>query len=204
MQSLEAYIRNSVVTLLSKQQRTLFPQPSESTLWTIDISATTLGTLLGPGGIVEEESLRLESSVDASREQPTTQAGIGSELKHPLVRQTELSIDITPLDKLDLLTVRQGSLTTLTLDASTIAPVQVGPVIIQLKYMVGKNGGVGSKLGCNLEWLTQEDADAAKYNKYVCIIDADTLDNGVSILVSNLEGLCIATGGNLVKLEIQS
>ncbi|KAH8719844.1 hypothetical protein HC256_000262 [Beauveria bassiana] len=192
------------VTLLSKQRRTLFPQPSESTLWTMDISATTLGTLLGPGGIVEEESLRLESSVDASREQPTTQAGIGAELEHPLVGQTESSIDIAPLDKLDLLTVRQGSLTTLTLDASTIAPVQAGPVIIQLEYTVGKNGGVGSKLGCNLEWLTREDADAAKDNKNMCIIDAESLDDGVAIPVSNLEGLCISTGGNLVKLEIKS
>ncbi|OAA45713.1 hypothetical protein ISF_09581 [Cordyceps fumosorosea ARSEF 2679] len=108
----------------------------------MDISATTLGTQLGPGKMTEVGSPRLESCVDTSRERPATQAASGSEPEHPLVGQTESSIDVAPLDKLDLLAVRQGSLTTLSLGASTIAPVQAGPAIIQLEYTVGKNGGM--------------------------------------------------------------
>lgn len=99
--------------------------------------------------------------------------------------------------------VRQGSLTTLTLDASTITLVQARPVIIQLENTVGKNGGVGSKLECSLEGLTREDADTAKDNKNLCIIDAESSDDGVAIPVSSLEDLCIATGGSLAKLEIK-
>lgn len=48
---------------------TRFPQLSESTLWAMDVSATTL------------ESPRLESSVGTSREPSTPQAVIGLELE---------------------------------------------------------------------------------------------------------------------------
>lgn len=92
----------------------------------------------------------------------------------------------------------------LTLGASTIAPVQAGPVLIQLEYTVGKNGGVGSKLRCNLEWLTREDAETVRDNKDICIVYAGSLNDGVTISISNLGALCIATGRNLVKLEIKS
>ncbi|TQW00830.1 hypothetical protein IF1G_00761 [Cordyceps javanica] len=133
--TLESYIRNSATTLLLRQRRTLFPQPSESTK--MDISATTLGALLGPEGM-GEEPLRLEFSV--------------YELElTPAAGRTESSSDILPsLDKLDLLTVRQGRIAMLAPDASTIAPVQAGSLFIQLKY-TEKNRGVGSELGNNSE-----------------------------------------------------
>ena len=72
------------------------------------------------------------------------------------------------------------------------------------KYIVGKNVGVGSKLRCNLGWLTREDAETAKDNKDICIVNAESLKDGVTIPGSNLGALCIATGRNLVRLEINS
>lgn len=101
--------------------------------------------------------------------------------------QTDSSINVAPLlDKLDLFTVRQGSMARLTLGALTIAPVQAGPLFIQLEYTVGKNGGVGSELGCNLKWLTREDVDAAKDNENIYIVDVESLDDRVTIPASNL------------------
>ncbi|KAK2590891.1 hypothetical protein QQS21_011428, partial [Conoideocrella luteorostrata] len=169
-------------TLLLRQQslqRTLFPQPSERPLWTIEISATTLGTLPRPGGMMEESS-RPEFSVHISQEQATTQA-TGSELE-PL--PIESNIDVALLsDKLDLLTA--------------------DPILVQREYTVGKNGDIGSKLGCNLEWLTREDAEAAMYNKIVYIIDAESLDDGVPIPVSNLRGSMYRHGQELAQIGNQ-
>lgn len=108
------------------------------------------------------------------------------------------------MDKLDLLTVQRGGMAMLTLSTSTIAPVQAGPILIQLEYTVGKNRVVGSKLVYNLEWLTREDEVAAKENTNTCIVDAASLDDGVAIPISNLEALCIATSGNMVRLEVKS
>lgn len=73
VQSLEAYIRDSAATLLLRQRKTLFPQPSESTLWTMNISATTFSTINVPGYVVGDQ-LRPDSSMHTSREPPTTQA----------------------------------------------------------------------------------------------------------------------------------
>ncbi|TQV90528.1 hypothetical protein IF1G_10851 [Cordyceps javanica] len=202
VQSLEAYVRNSAAALLLRQRRTLFPQPSESTLWTMNDSATTFGRIILPEDVVEEP-LRPESSIYTSREPQTTQAEIGSEFDAMPDGQTDSSINGAPLlDNLDLLTIQQGKIATLSVRAFTIAPVQAGPLFIQLEYTVGKNRGVGPELGCSVEWLAQKNADAAKKNKTVCIVDAESLNDEVTISAADLEALYIATSGNLVKLEI--
>lgn len=119
--------------------------------------------------------------------------------------QTDSSINVAPLlDKLDILTIRQGKMAMISVGASTIAPVQAGPLFIQLEYTVGENGGVGSELGCSVEWLAQEDADIAKYDENMYIVDVESLIDGVTIPAANLEALYVATSRNLVRLEIKS
>lgn len=202
VQSLEAFIRDSAATLLLRQRRTFFPQPSESTLWTMDLSATTLSTINVPEDILEEPPSP-ELSIHSSRGSLATQAEIGSMFEAAPDGQTDSSINGAPLlEKLDLLTIRQGKMATLSVGASTIAPVQAGPLFVQLEYTVGKNGGVGPELGCSVEWLAQEDADAVKRDKNVYIVDAEFLNDEVAISGGNSEALYIATSGNLVKLEI--
>lgn len=72
--------------------------------------------------VIIEELPRLDFNVYTTR--LTTQAITGSEFEPTLVGQVKLSINIAPLlNKLNLLTVRQGKMAMLTLGASTVAPV---------------------------------------------------------------------------------
>ncbi|KAJ2982645.1 hypothetical protein NQ176_g1247 [Zarea fungicola] len=203
LQTLESYIRSSVTTLLSRQRRTLFPQPSESTLWTMGDSATTAGSLPRPG-IMLEELQRRESSVNTSEELPSIQATIASEPVAAPVERTESSKNAAILcHRMDLFTALQGSTAMVAISTSGVAGVQAGSLFIQLEYTVGKNGVVGSTLECSLEWLTREDANAVMDNKDMYIVDVESLDGGLTIPGPNLKALCIATGGNIVKLSLR-
>ncbi|KAE8440473.1 hypothetical protein EG329_007439 [Mollisiaceae sp. DMI_Dod_QoI] len=48
-------IRNSLITLLSRQKKTVYPDPTESTLLTLSVSESTLGSLALPEVVMEEE-----------------------------------------------------------------------------------------------------------------------------------------------------
>jgi hypothetical protein len=65
------YIRNSLTTLLSRQQKTVYPDPAESTLMTLPLSVSTLSSLaLSESVIKNEEVLHPQSLIPSETDRP--------------------------------------------------------------------------------------------------------------------------------------
>ncbi len=147
-----------------------------------------------------------ESSASNSRESQlttTAQVATASDNRPALVEQRGASIsDVALLHRSKLLTIQQGTATTVALGDRSAAPVQAGLLLVQLEYTVDEKGDAKSKLTCTLEWLTREDADAAKENENEYIVEVETLDGVLTIPALYLQAFCIATRGSLVRLKI--
>jgi hypothetical protein len=74
--ALEDLIKDSLKILLSRQKKTIYPDPNESTLLTLPLSTSTLRT-----SALAEATEREEAS--AKTLQPTTQPGFGNTRYHP-------------------------------------------------------------------------------------------------------------------------
>ncbi|KAE9373333.1 hypothetical protein N431DRAFT_504021 [Stipitochalara longipes BDJ] len=61
-------INNSLTTLLSRQQQTVYPDPPESTLLTLPVSASTLRSLALPEAVTKEEREVLQPQIPRSSE----------------------------------------------------------------------------------------------------------------------------------------
>jgi hypothetical protein len=57
---LESHIRNSLATLFSRQQKTVYPDPNESTLLTLPVSVSTLRSLALTEAVIEDEKRVLQ------------------------------------------------------------------------------------------------------------------------------------------------
>ncbi|PHH79217.1 hypothetical protein CDD80_5384 [Ophiocordyceps camponoti-rufipedis] len=192
-QTLERQIRLSVKTLLSRQKKTVYPQPSESTLWTIQPSATTVN------GADEDDERLLDRAdgLDDDAELPC--AGIAVitprlksnskwlEKEVPLVENPMKSTVYTAVqDQPQVSILQPGEAISAAVRAGHSSVFfEAWPLRLQIEYTTGPNHNNQEKgepkLDCGIEWLGQEDADCIKDDETAVIINAESLDDALPV-----------------------
>ena len=204
VQSLESHIRTSIDTLLSRKCKTMYRQPSESTLWTMKASVTTASTILDPADGEKETarwpkpSANLGQSMLATVSQPDAKQTAAASIEGVETGVRAITMRHRP----NLITLQPGTNSTVTFYAPGAAPVLAGRLLVQLEYTVGRSGHIESRVDCALEWLAREDADAMKNDGDAYIVHAESLDGEITIPAEKIKALYIATGEDVVKLDL--
>ena len=159
------YIRNSLTTLLSRQQKTVYPDPPESTLLTLPVSVSTLRSLALPEAVFKKEGEVLQPQTPNPSEtdklpfifsnpkalsepsertpsaSPTARAGdVLIQPSNDITSQTlpsprRLSSDSTSVDNYTLL---QGQILSKGVEVNHASPLyDAGHLEVQIEYSTG-------------------------------------------------------------------
>lgn len=200
------HIRNSLMTLFSRQKKTVYPDPHESTLLTLPMSVSTIRSLVLPGA-EEDEPLLPQTSSDTdkipsistnlkatsnlsertSSTGPATQTGSavlqpGNDITPQTPSPRRLSSESLIVDNYTLL---QGQILQKGIEANHISPLyDAGHLEVQIEYSTGVSqtapNSQPEKLYYSMEWLEVGEAERVLKNPSSLIITAESLEGGVS------------------------
>lgn len=196
---LETEIQQELPRLVKSQKRTVFPDPSESALWTMNESATTIA--------------QPETSVDIVEDVKTDD--IGPEMK---VDEVVVVIECPP-EVVDIIAttssedtlepptpspvrvkLHQGIPEHLTILANSLSTLHLGPALFQIEYTVGPNS-TSSELQCCAEWLTKDNAATVEASS-VGLVHSRDLELGIETEVTSDGSVYVDIGGNLLRLVL--
>lgn len=202
---LEGYAKTSIQTFVSNQRKSMLPQPSESTLWTMRTSASTITVDGGVAGGVdhfESQASRddvtqcanaVESEPSRMPDEPTTTEATVPKQEMPIMhRANQMNLEYGA-----------GAIATM-LQAGTTTPIMAGNLAVFVEYTVGlHHGGDGlCRQECRAEWLTQTDADTIRRCKSAVITDVDKLNGEISMSTDTSQLYYIASQGILLRLYL--
>lgn len=212
VERLEEQVKQSIRTLLQRQERTVYPDPNESTLLTIPPSVSTAmapsvrETLSSAGGGIDAKS---ECSPD-TEDSDTTIGDIelmqyaGSNIQpEPL---TEEFTEISPLVPAASLLI-PGNRSLITVKANESSKLyEAWPLRLQIEYSVGESIGKEShrsrSLTCYLTWLDPNTANTVKQKATAKIIDGERIDGEIQLGPSDLEELYISAGDTMLQVHL--
>ncbi|KJZ74046.1 hypothetical protein HIM_06495 [Hirsutella minnesotensis 3608] len=228
-QILEKQIKSSVKTLLSKQKRTAYPQPSESTLWTFKSSATTvnmgvqggerhLGREISDHNVEVHPHSTAEITLHAdpcptNESESTSGMAMNANLTSQLEKKLPLAGSSTPSVSMDMQPETEEYVLQPGRPKSTA--VQAGqssrffeawPLRLQIEYSIvpkyPEQKQSETNLDCTIEWLTPKDADLINIDETIEIVNAESMGSELLISVGDQNSLYISAGGALLKVGI--
>jgi len=229
-QELENHVRNSLRTLLLRQQKTVYPDPNESTLLTLPVSGSTLRSLALPEPVIGEETevMQPQPINDTAAENsplipsPNSAAWIEAAIAGPEQDvKIQLSSDVTSQPVLSTLLGHHGLTSKSTVDdngeliqgqilsrsievGNTSRFYTAGSLEVQIEYPTGPglmiSNGTPRKLAYGIEWLTVEEAERLREHQATSIIDAESLEGEISVEVDDLNCLYVTARGSLLKI----
>lgn len=223
-ETLEAYIRQSVSTLFSRQQQTTYPCPNESTLLTLPVSVSTRLTTsqcqidraevqpasLGLEEVIRQFPLKKAESPMSSRQQTiglkasiltahtTAVSGGDSQLTVPVFTGSERARSETLSSRDgDTRNLSQGVPSYGTVRSNRVSPFYVaGCLEVHVEVPTGLKSIVYS-----IEWLTDDEADTVRQGQHsVPLIDAQTLTAETSLHDRN--SFLIAAKGTIARIKL--
>lgn len=227
-QSLERKIKESLDTLLSRQERTIYPYPNESTLLTLPTSISTLESLPHPqivtldaqltehrssGGntsLIPSSSTRSsEGGLDTIEVDCAVQAMIGSFAKDISSSNRLISTDLsTSSDHTRgyIYSLSRGIVLTKSIKASCkSSPLYTaGPLEVQIEYNIDSRqmSACPTGLPYSIEWLTNEGAEMEEEKCHSgCVIDAESLQGETLHAMCNDKSLYIVARGSALRLR---
>lgn len=220
-------IRNSLTTLLSRQQKTVYPDPHESTLLTLPVSVSTLRGLALPeaGGEVLQPQPPNHSETDkilsnpkvlskASERTPISPtARTGDVLVQPsnditpktLPLPRELSSDSISVESYTLL---QGQILSKGVEVNYASPLyNAGHLEVQIEYSTGPSQITHdshlSNLFYSIEWLAVGEAERVLEQHASSVVNAESLEGKISHSLNDLNCFFITARGSVLKIFLQ-
>ncbi|CEJ93332.1 hypothetical protein VHEMI08925 [[Torrubiella] hemipterigena] len=197
--TLETKIQQELPRLVKSQKRTVFPDPSESALWTMNESATTIAQPETSVDIVEEvktDDITPEIKVDeviVVTECPPEVADVIA------TTSSEDTLGPPALSEVRM-KLRQGTPLDLKLPVNSLSTLHLGPAIFQIEYTVGPNS-TRSELQCCAEWLKKDSAAAVKVSS-VDLLHSRDLELGIETEVANDGPVHVDIGGKVLRLVL--
>jgi len=222
------HIRNSLTILLSRRQKTGYPDPLESTLLTLPLSASTLRSLALPeaeeGEVLQPRTLnRLETDKNLSdlkalskpseRTPSSPTARTGDVLIQPsnditprtLPSPRELSSDSISVESYTLL---QGQILSKGVEVNHASPLyDAGHLEVQIEYSTGPSqitrNSHPSNLSYSMEWLAVGEAERVLKQHASSIVNAESLEGEISYSLDDLNCFYITARGSVLKIFLQ-
>lgn len=194
---LEGKIRDELPRLVKSRKKTVFPDPSESALWTINESATTIAE---PVNSVEESKVSDLAVEIQPCDADTADAPPADEAVPDLTAMTSSDDTVQPPSSYTRIKLYQGIPLHFVVQANSASPLHFGPSLLQIEYTIGPNSA-SLEMKCHAEWLTQEDAAAVRAGT-TFITQAKDLEMGNEAKAENFGPLHIDFGGSLLRLVL--
>lgn len=222
------HIRNSLTTLFSRRQKTVYPDPPESTLLTLPVSASTLHSLALPDA-EEGEGLQpqipnrsgtdkilsnpkaLSNPSERTPSSPT--AWTGDVLIQPsnditpktLPSPRELSSDSISVESYIL---RQGQVLSKGVEVNHASPLyDAGHLEVQIEYSAGPSqitpNSHPTNLSYSIEWLAVGEAERVIKQHASSIVNAESLEGEISYSLDDLNCFYITARGSVLKIFLQ-
>ncbi|KAF2685019.1 hypothetical protein K458DRAFT_486710 [Lentithecium fluviatile CBS 122367] len=227
---LENQAKNSLKSLLSRQQKTIYPDPNESTLLTLTASASTLcGSALSEE-IVEQKRKTIQAQIvmeDNPSIVPSTQAfptslgnipgassaiktedattGGKEHMKTLLLNGTasQFPTRITADAGRDLI---QGVMLSRTIVSGSKSRLfSAGPLEVQIEYTVENavvSHSASEELGYSIEWLTGEEVERLQEYRAASFVDAEALQDDILHELDDQNCLFIAARETAIKILV--
>ncbi|KAM4056514.1 nucleic acid/nucleotide deaminase superfamily protein [Hirsutella rhossiliensis] len=182
-QTLETQVKLSIKTLLSRQKRTAYPQPSESTLWTMKSLETTINLAAEDDKSHRDRAILLDSDAELTctgtavitlQPEPNTNCELETTLEIDMDANSTSGVEeeaslvksfipSTP----QVSTLQRGKpISTAVRAGHSSSFFESQPLRLQIEYEIGPNYDKKEKgeteLNCSIEWLTQKDAELIK------------------------------------------
>ncbi|KAH8656125.1 hypothetical protein BGZ60DRAFT_546315 [Tricladium varicosporioides] len=190
-------IRKSLTTLFSRQQKTFYADPNESTLLTLPMSASTLSSLFS-------ESTSSTSSITRASDvliQPPSE--IASKTL-PSARSSSrgLSSESISVDSYKLL---QGQILSQCVENNYTSPLYTaGNLEVQIEYSIGPDQVTPNirpkNLSYSIEWLPGDEAERVREQYASSILNAESLEGEISHYVGDLNYFYITALGSVLKI----
>jgi hypothetical protein len=225
------YIRNSLTTLLSRQQKTVYPDPNESTLLTLPFSVSTSGSLALPeaelGEILQPQTSNIsetdqvpfnlsnpkallkpsEKTPSASPAMPTRDISIqppNATTSETLLSPQGLSSD----SSVDNDTLVQGRIMSKGVEANHASPLyEAGHLEVQIEYSTGLSQSTPNShprnLSYSIEWLAVGEAERVLEQRASSIFSAESLEGEISHTLDDLNSFYITARGSVLKILLQ-
>lgn len=208
-------VSNSHATLLRTRRKTVYPDPNESALLTVTRSASTLQTeVAGSPNGRDISPLRIESQAAGTQTVP-----LESIIKQEMVdcapvmpppvavayRDDDKTFETMDTKVNDRLLI-PGEVHSADIKLGALPQIfEVGPLEVQVEYsgVAGPSNGKSSSSGamCNLEWITQVEANVLMETNALSTIDINSLEAGVELAIENPGCFYIAARGAIVRLQ---
>lgn len=190
-QVLEDQVRKSIGILLSKQQKTAYPDPNESTLLTLpplESTLCSLGSITRNGGEVMQPQ---------PTDDPDAENGSAIPQEQTLSSKRTLS---------DSCTLVQGQILSKNVDSMNTTPIYAaGPLNVQIEYStdlsLNSHKSRPRKLNYDIKWLTVEEAEGWR-EQGASFIDAESIEGEISSIVGDRNYFFLAAEGSVVKVII--
>ena len=210
VQMLASLIRDSIDTMLSRQQKTKYVDPAESTILTLPISTSTLGGLNDMSSYAQahssvtatsraESAVPLPSIVEVHEESTRSIPNDSDENRGTVSQLTGFASQHPTLTKLT-----QGKPMTAFVKANQLSAMfEAWPISLHVEYSSKTSqSGSGQGIDLCLEWLTGNDADIVRQAGEAYIVEAELLHESLSLGHAALDNFFIRAGESLLRVRI--
>ncbi|TVY28202.1 hypothetical protein LHYA1_G003353 [Lachnellula hyalina] len=222
------HIRNSLTTLLSRQQKTVYPDPHESTLLTLSVSMSTLSSSALPEaeeGVVLQPQIPNRSETDKILSNPKAPSKPSERTpSSPTARTDDVLIqpsnDITPKTlpsprelssdsiSVESCTLLRGQILSKGVEVNHASPLyDAGHLEVQIEYSIGPSqitpNSHPSDLSYSLEWLAVGEAEKVLEQHASSIVNAESLEGEISHGLDDLNCFYITARGSVLKIFLQ-
>ena len=222
------HIRNSLTTLLSRRQKTVYPDPPGSTLLTLPLSASTLRSFALPEA-EEGECLQPQIPNRSETEKILSNPKVLSKPSErtpssPIARTSGVLIqpsnDITPKTppsprelssdsiSVESYTLLQGQILSKGVEVNHTSPLyDAGHLEVQIEFSTGPNqitpNSHSSNLSYSIEWLAVGEAERVLKQHASSIVNAESLKGEISYSLDDLNCFYITARGSVLKIFLQ-
>jgi hypothetical protein len=226
------HIRNSLTTLLSRRKKTVYPDPPESTLLTLPVSASTLRSLALPEaeeGEVLQPQTPNRSETDKisfilSNPKALSKPSERTPSTSPAARTCDVLIqpsnNITPKTlpsprglssdsiSVDSYTLLQGQVLSKGVEVNHASPLHdAGHLEVQIENSTGLSqitpDNHASNLSYSIEWLAVGEAERVLEQHASSIVNAESLEGEISHNLDDLNCFYITARGSVLKIFLQ-
>jgi hypothetical protein len=213
---LETHIMRSIRSLLVKRKKMVYPEPNESTLFSLPASMSTLHSAEPLEVVVEREnSVRTQPLIVSSPKSQASSSGAATTTKNLIAitptetsnpRQMSSKCKVHETGELTQGHARSESIQS----GSTSRFHRAGPLEIQIEYWARPNSdpvvskGTPNNLAYSVKWLTGVEADMLYNHKPTSIINGESLHGESSYKLDELICIYVGARGSVLQIMLPS